>query len=92
LAIKFPFKYGTNSKLHSLFPHIVPITPLIYNPPLQLINKSWLSGFMIAHGSFGIQITKKQYISKSSGLEVREYYSVIPQVRIYQDNISLIVL
>lgn len=89
LAIKFSFKYGANSKLRTLFPNITPITPPAYNPPLQLINKSWLSGFMIADGSFGIQITKKQYVSKSSGAVLRDYYSVILQVIIYQENIIL---
>ena len=47
---------------------------------------------MIADGSFGIQITKKQYVSKSSGAVLRDYYSVITQVRIYPDDLSLIVL
>jgi hypothetical protein len=92
LAIKFSFKYGANSKLRTLFPNITPITLPAYNPPLQLINKSWLSGFMTADGTFGIQLTKKQYVSKSSGAVLRDYYSVIPQVRIYQDDISLTVL
>lgn len=46
----------------------------------------------IADGSFGIQLTKKQYVPKSSGAVLRDYYSVIVQVRIYQDDISLIVL
>jgi hypothetical protein len=61
LAIKFSFKYGANSKLQTLFPNITPITPITppaYNPPLQLINQNWLSGFMIAEFNFSLGIWK----------------------------------
>lgn len=48
------------------------------------MNNAWLTGFIIADGSFGI------YLSKCSSY--RQNFKVIPQIRITQDVISLLVL
>lgn len=84
VAIKFTFKKGIDSDLVSFFPDIQPVSPPSYQPSLHLMNNAWLTGFIIADGSFGI------YLSKCSSY--RQNFKVIPQIRITQDVISLLVL
>lgn len=84
IAIKFSFKKGINSNLIHSFPNIKPLLQYDYNLSIHLMNNAWLTGFINTDGSFGI------YISKNSSDHSK--YNVVPQIRIYQDVISLVVL
>lgn len=54
-----------------------------YSPPIHLLNPTWLTGFINADGTFGLNISKNSITQK---------FKIIPQIRIFQDVISLVVL
>jgi len=84
MAIKAAFKEGLNSNLSDLYPEIKPLISPSYSPSLNLINEEWLSGFLNTDGSFSLN----KYKTSKKDLN----FNVIPQIRIYQDDKSLVVL
>ena len=83
VAIKSLLKKGLNSNLLSAFPGIESLKTPSYSPPIHLLNPTWLSGFINADRTFGLNLSKNSITQK---------VKVIPQVRIFQDVISLVVL
>ena len=84
IEIKAAFKEGLNSKLLVLFPNATPVLRPDYLPNLNLLNEEWLSGFINTDGSFSLS----KYKTPNRSLE----FNIVPQIRIYQDDISLKVL
>ena len=85
ISIKSLFKKGLNSDLLNSFPELTKSFKVPdYLPSLHLINKAWLTGFINADGTFGLNISQNSVNSKKN--------RVIPQIRISQDVISLVVL
>jgi hypothetical protein len=83
VSIKSLFKKGLNSNLFNSFPGIEVLQAPSYSPSLHLLNPTWLTGFINADGTFGLNISKNSSTQK---------FKVIPQIRIFQDVISLVVL
>lgn len=84
IEIKAAFKEGLNSKLSDLYPNITPVSAPEYSPQLNLLNEEWLSGFINTDGSFSLS----KYKTPDRSLE----FNIVPQIRIFQDDVSLKVL
>ena len=88
IEIKAAFKKGINSKLLDLYPNITPVPTPDYVPHLNLLNEEWLSGFINTDGSFSLSKYKTCAQRANRSLE----FNIVPQIRIYQDDLSLKVL
>lgn len=88
ISIKSLFKKGLNLDLLSSFPDVkhadCRVNSPVYLPSLHLLNNAWLTGFISADGTFGLIVTTNSVSNQNN--------KVIPQIRIYQDIKSLVVL